>query len=1048
MRTREKIFVAVVVAALILGGMIVYSLQSNEIEASYTRWLFARNLRQFFSSPSAYLFGSADSEVSPSSWFYGALAVFGVAIMTVVLKMFRDGQIVALKERLHALGTAKQEAEHKLQEEVWKGKTARQAKDSVTRDLEDSIERIESMIVELTEKERVLKARDDELRSLKSGGGAVKPIIVNAGAGDQVLRAELVRAAEALQAKDAEVRELRQTLGGKARLWESQLQTKDDLLNRREAELAIARSETSELASQVKELETASRRAEALLQQELRNKKEVLEASDVASRNLEKRLQETVRTLEEQAGDREKLLKSHAGELSILRKQLSEANAAKEQSESLLDAARAELEKDRALRDGALKEIELRFGTNIRGLQSQIEERDLLLQVRDGEIGALKSEVHALSGKFDEARVAREQAETALAAERSKGRHVSDEKASTVRDLEERYGKSLRQLEQQLREKEQFLTVRDGEIQSLTLVAQSLKQKIDESTAASAHVEKALKEELRKEQELRRVRESASKELEGRYTGELKTLQAQLSERDGLLQSRSAEIEALQTQLASVAEQLNKVGSAKERAASLLQEKLRKEKAFLSASDSALRELEANFSAKIGALEQQLAERQKLVGSRDAEVSALRADLIAAQQQASEWAAAKQQTEKMLEAAVKETNALLSTKESAVQELQTALVAKQQSLEIQLGEKEKSLKDRELELATVKRQLAELDAGNDQTVRLFQADAKEKEDLLRSREEALAALEKRSADRLRALEMQLAERQGLVDSRGSEVEVLRSKLKEMAAQVEHLSHAKEESLRQLDQELRQRNESLQTKDAALKKLETQLTSQVQTLEARLSEQQDLMATREGEVDALMNKVRELSEKYSSLAAEKERTDRALQEELREKTALLQAKESSVDDVEERLSGKLEFLEGQLADKQKLLESGGLEMAAMREQIGVLHEKLEETEAAKVHMERLLEEARARGPQLPAVIAAQDFDEEGANGNGDSGGLDTLLSEREELLKERDNLIQNLMTELKEKKTQLARHEIEVWQGIERRGVWKHRLSKVGIRLKD
>ncbi len=41
-----------------------------------------------------------------------------------------------------------------------------------------------------------------------------------------------------------------------------------------------------------------------------------------------------------------------------------------------------------------------------------------------------------------------------------------------------------------------------------------------------------------------------------------------------------------------------------------------------------------------------------------------------------------------------------------------------------------------------------------------------------------------------------------------------------------------------------------------------------------------------------------------------------------------------------------------------------------------------------------------------------------------------------------------MTELKEKKTQLARHEIEVWQGIERRGVWKHRLSKVGIRLKD
>ena len=68
-------------------------------------------------------------------------------------------------------------------------------------------------------------------------------------------------------------------------------------------------------------------------------------------------------------------------------------------------------------------------------------------------------------------------------------------------------------------------------------------------------------------------------------------------------------------------------------------------------------------------------------------------------------------------------------------------------------------------------------------------------------------------------------------------------------------------------------------------------------------------------------------------------------------------------------------------------------------------------------------------------------------NGD-GRMDTLLSEREELLKARDALIQNLMTELKEKKTQLARQEIEVWKGIERREAWKHRLQKIGIRLKD
>ena len=1046
MRTREKILIAVVVAALILGGVILYLMQGNEVEANYTRWLFARNLRQFLSSPMAFLFGSSESGQSSSAWFYGVLGGFGLIVMIVILKMFRDSQLMALKERVEALGAAKQEAEHMLQEEVWKGKTARQAKDSVTRDLEESIERIELMIGELTAKEQALKARDDELRALKSSGSIARSIVVNASAGDQALRAEMVRLAETLQAKDGEVKELRQLLSGKARIWENQLQTKDDLLKRREAELEIVRSESSELSAQVKELEMAGRRFEELLEKELQNKKDVLEANDAANRTSEKHLQETIRSLEERAGERERLLKSHDSELSALNKQLQELNLAREQAEAQLESARAELENERDARESELKELGFRLGTNIRGLQNQIEERAMLLQVRDGEINSLKSEVHALSTKIEDAKKAREQAEVALKEALSKGQHVSDEKASAVREMEERYGKSLRQMELQLREKEQFLQVRDSENQTLTATVQSLTQKVNESVTARTNAEKSLNEQLRKETELRQARESGNKELEARYTAELKNLQQQLTEREALLQSRGAEIESLQNQLASLTEQLSKVGSAKERAATLLQEKLRKEKAFLSASDSALRELEANFSSKISALEQQLAERQKLVGSRDAEVSALRAELIAAQQQASEWATAKQQAEKMLEDASKEKAALLSTKDSAVQDLQAELLAKQQFLQGQLSEKEKHLKNREVELQAAKRQLAELDAANDQTARLFQADAKEKDDLLRARESALKDLEKRSEERLRALEAQLAEKQGLVDARSGEVESLRSRLKDLTGQIDLLNTTREESARALDRELHSRNEALHAKEAALAKLENHFKGQVQALEAKLSEQQNLMRTREGEVDALMDKVREISEKYSSLASQKERSDRALQEELREKIALLEAKESSADGVEERLSGKLEFLERQLADKQKLLESGGTEMAAMREQIAVLHEKLQETEAAKVHMERLLDEARANGPHLPAVISSVD-DEEFAS-NGDSNGLDTLLNEREELLKARDNLIQNLMAELKEKKTQLARHEIEVWQGIERRGVWKQRLSKVGIRLKD
>lgn len=1045
MRTRDKFLFAVITVALILSAVIVFSLQSNEVDANYTRWMLARNLRQFFSSPIAFLLGSAESGQSMSASGYAAIAGFGLLVTVVMFKLFRDRQIQDLKEHVQALDAAKLEAEHALQQEVWKGRTARQAKDSVTRDLEDSIERMESMIVDLTAKEHALKARDDELRTLKSSHPVARPIIVGGAGGDQALRAELVQTVETLQAKDAEVRELRQLLSGKARLWDSQLQSKEDLLRRREAELEIAQSESREFAIQVKELESANRRAEEQIEKEIENKKHLLEASDSAGRNLEMRLQETIHALEEQADGRGKLLKNHEGEIAELRQRLSQADEAQEQSEARLHSARSELEEERKTRERALTDLEFRLRTHIRGLQSQIEERDILVQVRDHEINALKSEVHVLGGRIAEASAARAEAETALDAALTNRQLFTEEKTAAIRELEERYGKSLRQLELQLREKDEFLAVRDDEIQSLTATLQGLKQKLDDGAAASARAEAVLQGELRKERELRHSRESSSKELEGRYAGELKIVQQQVSERDELLQNRDAEIGNLQAQLASLAEQLNKVGSAKERAANLLQEKLRKEKAFLSASDSALRELEANFSAKISALEQQLVERQRLVGNRDAEVSELRAELIAAQQQASEWAAAKQQAEKMVEAAFREKAALQDSQDSAARQLQAALAAKQQALESALGEKEKRLKDRELELAAVQRQLAELEAANDQTAHLFQADAKEKEELLRQREAALNETEKRGEERLRALEAQLAERQSMIESRGGEVEMLRAKIKELAGEIDSLANTKEQSAQELDHELRRRDDALRAKDAAVRTLESQLKGQVAALETRLAEQQNLMATREGEVDALMNKVREISERYSSLASEKERRDRALQEELRDKSSLLQAREATVGEIEERFTSKMEALGHQLAEKHKLLESGSAEMTAMREQIASLHEKLHETEVAKAHMERLLEEARARGPQLPAVILSGD-DEEGAENDGN--GLDTLLSEREELLKARDNLIQNLMTELKEKKTQLARHEIEVWQGIERRDLWKHRLSKVGIRLKD
>jgi hypothetical protein len=141
---------------------------------------------------------------------------------------------------------------------------------------------------------------------------------------------------------------------------------------------------------------------------------------------------------------------------------------------------------------------------------------------------------------------------------------------------------------------------------------------------------------------------------------------------------------------------------------------------------------------------------------------------------------------------------------------------------------------------------------------------------------------------------------------------------------------------------------------------------------------------------------------------------------------------------------VDALARQVAEKQKLLEASGTELVELHAQMNAMAERLDEAESAKAELESLLEQERSRTDKSLMVIRADG--ENGADGN--ERGLDTLLSEREELLKKRDNLIQNLMTELKEKKTQLARQEIQVWKDIERREAWKHRLAKIGIRIKN
>ena len=1035
MRTREKVAVLLVVASLLLGGVLYFTFRDNEVEANYSRWIFATNLRQLLASPAQFI----SDELPSGTVFYGGLTLFAAVMFIIFLKMTRDGEIQALRKRLMDLRSEKNQAESQLQEEVWKGKHERQSKDSVMRDLETSIEKIETLLGELNEKEQQLKVRDIELVSLKAGALDTAGTASGRPSAERVLREELHKRTEALQARDAAVKELEQRLSAKSRLWENQLREKDALLSSRAGELESLRIEIADLSGRVDELASSRKRAEDLLQEELRKKKEILEANDQAVRSEEKRLTERIRALENQAGEKDKIIRTRDTELNSLRRELGEVASAREETQARLQDDLAKAEQDRRAKDQLIKDLELRLSANLLAFQTEVGEKDLLLQARDGEMKALQAEVKAVSLRLSEMAAAKVRAEESLQEELKQEKQKLETVQAAHRELEERTDREMKHLAARQSEQEEILKRRDGEIQKARQEIDAAAVRLHETIAAKDQTEKALREQLRKEQAQREAKEAAAREAEQRYGGEIQELRNRLGEKEEFLKNRSEEINSLKTQVASLAEQLSKVGSAKERAATLLQQKLQAEKRGELAKDSALRQLEAGFNAKIEELQRELAAKEEAMGGRTTEVAALKSELASLRQKTDDLAAARQKAENLFEEAVKERAELAQAKDAALSALDAELNGRIREMETRLRDNDELLHRRESELNEVKNEIAELTAAKERAARSLGDDVRQKSALLEEKAAAIRALEERFSARIHTLESDLGEKQTLLDQRGEELKTLTARVHALSGDLTELGNSKDQALRLLQEDLKQRMEMLDSKESAMAALEERLNSKSRFLENQLSQKQELLAARDTELDALMAKVSELTQSLSEASAERERSDRLLQEELREKNALLESRETSIDDLEDQLRGRLESVERQVAEKHKLLETSGAEIAELREQLYAMTERFNEAEATKVALESSLQEERSKNTGKELMVVGAD---------GDGQGLETLLGEREQLLQARDKLIQNLMTELKEKKTQLARQEIQVWQKIERREAWKHRLSKIGIRLRD
>jgi len=245
------------------------------------------------------------------------------------------------------------------------------------------------------------------------------------------------------------------------------------------------------------------------------------------------------------------------------------------------------------------------------------------------------------------------------------------------------------------------------------------------------------------------------------------------------------------------------------------------------------------------------------------------------------------------------------------------------------------------------------------------------------------------------LENSLSGKQQLLQNRSKELDGLKSKVNVLTDQLTDLRLAKERAENVLQRELK-KTEVLRAKDSVIMELEDGLSGQVHALESELSEKQELLQTRSRELKAAKSKVNTLRERLTALGTAKKQTENVLQQQLKQKTELLEAKDAAMKELQESLSAQVYALEGQLKEKQKLLEERDTESEVLGSETNGLTES---GPARKRAQSLLLHELQNRTELLQAKDAVVKELQERLNAT--SHALENARSELETPMKQRE-----------------------------------------------
>jgi chromosome segregation ATPase len=636
-------------------------------------------------------------------------------------------------------------------------------------------------------------------------------------------------------------------------------------------------------------------------------------------------------------------------------------------------------------------------------------------------------EMRAFRERLVEMEVAKAELETLLQDSLWKEKHAREAQDAALKDLEASTNRAFA-LEHQLGDTEKLLKNRDGELKALRSQVSVLTEQRGEMVSAMAQGQgdSLLRIELRKKTDLLRAQEATIKELEKSLSGKGHALETQLSVKERVLQERDKELEALRVQL-------NETVAAKNRSESLLHEEQRKEQRVLQAKDAAIKELEKSLSGKAHDLEVQLNEKNALLQKRSGEVEALNEEVNALTVRLTDVTSVKEQAERGLQQEIKKITEVLRAKDTSLREHQESFKTKARTLEGQLAEQEQVLAERDAEIEALRGKvstLAETTLARGRAENLF---AQELKNELRTKDAALKELERKLVTKVGLLETELREKEEALQSQGEELEGVKEQVDASERRLADLESAKQRAEMLLQQEFKKRSGLVASKDAAVKELEMNMRAKVQALETQLKNRESTIKTRDEELEALKAQLGEMG-------SNKEEIENFLREELKKKSDVLEAKDSTIKELEESLEETVLDLANQTRDREAALKDRNAEIEELRSEMNTLKLQLSQNPLVPAHSETLPQDQAAQDNGS----ASKELEESAVKVRA----LQNLVTEKEGLLESRDEKIKRLESELKEKRTELARHEIAVWQSIERRGLWKQRLRKIGITLKE